>query len=340
MSVTTTSTLSSLTSYIQRTGLERAKPNLIYSDYGKKVSIPQKNSKTIKFRRYERISPTTGAQLATLRSLSEGVIPNNTTPSVTDYSASVAQYGQWFQFSDQAVWTNEVSVDTELMAVNSQNMSETSDCVVRDNLMAGTNVFRLTDAIGGVSGAARVNVAGPINAAALDKAIRNLKASDTKYWKDGINASTKIGTSAVRPSYVMLIHPYVEYDLEQVQGYKAVSDYGDQSGLLKGEVGAYKNIRFVTSTLAKYFPDSGATKAGTWSTTGTDSDVFACLLIGMDAYAVIDLASTSEIIYNPQSKTDKADPLNQFATLGWKAMLTALILNDNWILRFECVANN
>lgn len=340
MAVTTSSTLTSLTSYIQRTGLERAKPNLIYSDYGKKITIPQKNSKTIKFRRYERISPTTGAQLATLRSLSEGVIPNNTTPSITDYTATVAQYGQVFQWSDIAEWTNEVSVDTELMAVNSENMAQTSDCVVRDNLMAGTNVFRLTDAIGGVSGAARVNVAGPINAAALDKAIRNLKASDTKYWKDGISASNKIGTSAVRPSYVMLIHPYVEYDLEQVPGYKAVSDYGDQSSLLKGEVGAYKNIRFVTSTLAKYFPDAGATKAGTWSTTGTDSDVFACLLVGMDAYAVIDLASTSEIIYNPQSEKSKVDPANQYATLAWKAMLTALILNDNWILRFECVANN
>ena len=85
-----------------------------------------------------------------------------------------------------------------------------------------------------------------------------------------VGASNKIGTSSVRPSYVALIHPNVEYDLESVPGYKSISDYGDTSGLMPGEVGSYKNIRFVTSTLAAVFLDVGAAVSGTGkaSTTG------------------------------------------------------------------------
>jgi len=95
----------------------------------------------------------------------------------------------------------------------------------------------------------------------------------------------------------------------------------------------------VMSTEAKIFPDSGATKAGTKSTTGTYSDVYSTIIVGENAYAAIDLASTAKTHYVPIGQPDHADPLGQTATLGWTAMATALILNDNWILRFESVAS-
>ena len=338
MAATGTSTLSNLSSYVDRTGLERAKPLILYGEYGKKITIPQKNSKVYKARRYERIAPTGGTQSSNLRAMVEGTVPTNTTPTITDVSATVAQYGQYFIFTDQAQWVNEVSVDTELMSVNSQNMAETLDGVVRDNIQAGTNVFHLTDAIGGVSGAARSNVAGVINAAALDKAIRNLQGSNAVMVAPNLTASNKVGTSGIRAGYVAIIHPDVLYDLEQVSGYKSIADYG-QPATLKGEVGAYKNIRFVMSTEAKIFPDSGAAKAGTKSTTGTNSDVYSTIIVGENAYAAIDLASTAKTHYVPIGQPDHADPLGQTATLGWTAMATALILNDNWILRFESVAS-
>lgn len=341
MAVATSSTLSALTSYIQRKGLSVAEPKLIYATYGQKVTIPQKNSKTIKFRRYERFAPTTGAQLANIRLLVEGTTPTAITPSITDVTVNLSQYGSLAQYTDIASWINEVDVDQNLMARNSENMQHTVDLVYRDALMSGTNVFRLTDGAGGVSGAARANVIGSINAPALDKAIRKLKQQDAKFFKEMVGASNKIGTSSVRPSYVALIHPNVEYDLESVPGYKSISDYGDTSGLMPGEVGSYKNIRFVTSTLAAVFPDVGAAVSGTGkgSTTGTSADVYACLIVGQEAYAVVDLASAAEICYVPASAKDHNNPLGLWASLGWKAMCGAGILNDNWILRFECAAN-
>lgn len=341
MAVTTTSTYSNLSSYVSRKGLAVAKPNLIYNAYGEQYSIPQKNSSTIKWRRFERFSPTTGAQLAASRILVEGTTPSDTAGTVTDVTLSLSQYGFLTKWSEVAAWTNEVSVDQNLMERNSQNMSETVDCVTRDSIQAGTNVFRLTDDVGGVSGAARTDVDGKINATALDLAIRNLENSDAKYFSEMISASNKVGTSGVRPAYIMHIHPYVKYDLESVPGFKAVPDYGSYEGVMVGEVGSYKNIRFVQSTLAKYFADAGGAVSGLGlkSTTGTLADVYSCTLVGKNAYGVVNLASAAEIKYTPHTSVDHSNPLGQWASLGWKAMCGAKILNDNWILRFECAAS-
>ncbi|MEI6478596.1 MAG: N4-gp56 family major capsid protein, partial [bacterium] len=338
MAVTTSSTLSALTQYIQRKGLAVADPNLVIGEYGLKNSIPQKNSKTMAFRRYERISPTTGKDASTIKSLVEGTIPTDTQPTITTVTLTLSQYGNLFRVSDQAEWINEVSVDTELMARNSENMAQTIETVYRDGIMAGSAFGRLTDSIGTIGAGARTTVAGKINAVALDKVARILKGADAKFYTEQVDATTKIATQAVRKSYIAVTHPDVEFDLESVPDYVPAANYSSNSGLLKGEVGSYRNIRFVTSTLSKIFPDSGATKAGTKSTTGTDSDTYATLIFGKEAYTVVDLASAANIFYTPASSQDHANPLGQWFSLGWKAMCGSVILNDAWIYRLETVA--
>lgn len=339
MAVTTSSTLSPLVNaYVQKKGLARAIPALIYGMFGLMSPLPTRNSNVYKWFRYERVAPTDGKTLATVRSIAEGVAPTPSTPTRTPITVTLAQYGYWEQHSDVVDWINVEDVKSEIMSVVSENMGQTIDCVYRDGIQGGTNVFRLTDAIGGVSGAARVNVAGIINAQALLKAVRNLERSDAKYYQERINAGTGFGTTSVRPAYVMLIGPDVKADLENVQGYKPVSDYGDPSNAMENEVGSWKNIRFVMSTLAKVFPDAGAAVAGTVSTSASNSDVYSCILVGKNAYACVDMKSAAEIIVNDQSTPSKVDPLNQYGTIGWKAYSASQILNDNWILRFECVA--
>lgn len=339
MAVATTANYAALGAFINKAGLEVAEPLLQYSKFGKSITLPQKSSKVIKFRRYERIAPTSGKDAASLKSLVEGVVPSTSNPTVTDYSLTLSQYGNVMEFSDQAIWVNEVSVDTELLKRNEENKAQTIDSIYRDALMAGTQFGRLTDSIGTIGAGARSTVNGIINAVALDKVIRALKLNDAKFIKSIKGASTKVGTSGLRPAYIAIIDPQCEYDVERIQGFKSIADYPDSGDILEGEVGAYKNIRFVTSTLAKNFQDSGAAVgSGFKSTTGSNNDVYPVLIVAENAYACVDLASSSETIYNPQNKSDKSDPLNQFATLGWKAMSGSLILNDSWIYRLEVAA--
>ena len=64
-------------------------------------------------------------------------------------------------------------------------------------------------------------------------------------------------------------------------------------------------------------------------------DVYSCLFIGKEAYAVSELAGMGlEYIFKPVGAGD--DPLNQRWTSGWKSALVAGILREDRIIRAEC----
>ena len=61
------------------------------------------------------------------------------------------------------------------------------------------------------------------------------------------------------------------------------------------------------------------------------------MIIGKDAYGVIDVEGSSkpEMIVKPHGSSGTADPLNQRATSGWKALYTAMRLNELAMVRIE-----
>jgi N4-gp56 family major capsid protein len=67
-----------------------------------------------------------------------------------------------------------------------------------------------------------------------------------------------------------------------------------------------------------------------------NNDVYATLIFGANAYGVCPLAGNAmENIIKPLGSSGSADPLNQRATSGWKAITTTKILNDAWMIRIE-----
>lgn len=339
MAVTTTSTFAPLNSFIHRQALRVATPKLLHEAYGVKITIPSYNSTTVKLARYEAFAPTGGAQPASLRQLVEGVVPSDDTPSRTVYTITTAQYGMTLRISDVALIANEVQPAPSIQKRIAEVMARTNDSIVRDAILAGTNVFRLDDDLGSVSGAARANVIGKINTVALQKAFRNLDLSDAPQITGPIASSTKVNTTGVLPGYVCIIHPRVYFDARQMPGFdQAVKVY---TPTLPGEVGAFENIRFVSSTNAKVFADSGAAVSGTgkYSTTGTSADVYPCLLLGEESFACVKVADMARMIWIPPTQTDHLNPTGQYGTGGFKLMAGAGIINDNWILRIECAAS-
>ena len=107
----TTANYPALGVFVDRAALSVAQPMLTISNFGLKRTIPTKNSKVIKFRRYEKLAPTSGAQPGTLKSIVEGVTPSTVNPTPTDLSATLYQYGNLSQITDQAIWVNESDVD-------------------------------------------------------------------------------------------------------------------------------------------------------------------------------------------------------------------------------------
>ena len=63
------------------------------------------------------------------------------------------------------------------------------------------------------------------------------------------------------------------------------------------------------------------------------------MIIGKDAYGIVDIDGSSkpEMIVKPHGSSGTADPLNQRATSGWKALFTAKRLNELAMIRIECL---
>jgi len=328
-----------IASFFEKATLDVAKPLCTLEKFAVKKTLPKRNSKTMVFSRYERLAPLNGYASAVTKALIEGVVPTAVNPTRTDITVSLSQYGNLSENTDIATWVNESDVDSEVVARNSQNMVETVERVYWAGIVGGTTVQRLTDDIGGVSGVARVNVAGRINAVALNKALRTLRVNEALRVTSQLGASAKIGTQGVRDAYIAIVPSIVVFDLEQIVGYIPVTSYPSQDGVYPGEVGAYKNIRFIESNLASAFANAGASVAGTYSTGGSNSDVFAVMIFGKNAFATVELASSAETTYIPAGTKDKADPLGQISCIGWKAMCASVILNESWMLRMEVVAS-
>lgn len=66
--------------------------------------------------------------------------------------------------------------------------------------------------------------------------------------------------------------------------------------------------------------------------------VYATLVLGQNAYGVTDPKSNLENITKSLGSAGTADPLNQRSTIGWKALHTAKILVDEYMVRIETVS--
>jgi len=328
MTVTTTGTLPPGTqAFYDRNLLRRAQPAEVFGRFGQKRTLAQRSGNQIKFRRYSQLAPASTP-------LVEGVTPSGSNLAVTDILATLQQFGDYVTLSDLVSMTNQDPVVTEATDILGDQAGTTIDQSRRDALVTGTNVAYA----GGV--ASRALVSAKITATDLDRAIRFLKVQNATFMKEGMSGSDNVGSGAIRKAFIAVVHPDVEFDLEQVVGYRAVSDYGSMDGVMEDEIGAYKNIRFVSSTNAKIWSGAGAAGTTVLKNNGTNFDVYATLIFGADAYAVIPLAGAGMSTYvKPLGSAGTADPLEQRSTVGWKATTTTKILNDAWMVRLETGAS-
>lgn len=310
--------------YYDRNLLERAVPADIHGRFGQSRPIKMRSGNQIKFRRYESLTPATTP-------LVEGVTPAGSSLTVTDVTATLAQYGDYVTITDMVDMTNQDPVLTEAGEVLGEQGGTTVDQVRRDVLVAGTNVIY-------TNGVARNTLNTTITAVALRTAIRALNRQNAKFVRDMVMATTGIGTTPIRPAYIGLVHPDTEAELEQIAGYTPTTAYSSAMKAEEDEIGAYRNIRFFKSTNAKVFANAGLAIGadGMISTGGVNNDVYATLIIGANAYGICPLSGQAMVnIIKPLGSGGTADPLNQRSTSGWKATTTTKILNDAWMVRIE-----
>jgi N4-gp56 family major capsid protein len=313
-----------LQAYYDRNLLERAVPADVHGRFGQVRPIQTRSGNQIKFRRYEALAAATTP-------LVEGVTPSGNQITTTDVTATLAQYGDYIPVTDMVDLTNQDAVLTEVGMVLGEQAGFSIDQVRRDVLVAGTNVIYS-------NGAARNTLNTVLSSVALRTAIRYLGRQNGKYVRNIVKAGTAISTVGIRAAYIGLVHPDTEAQLESIAGYIPVTEYSDAMQAEDDECGSYRNIRFFRSTNCKVFTAAGAAVGtdGMISAGAVNNDVYATLIIAANAYGVCPLSGNAlQNIIKPIGSAGAADPLNQRATSGWKAITTTQILNQNWITRIE-----
>lgn len=305
--VTTDSGLSAENkTFYDRTLLESAKPNLIHSQFGQKRPIPKNGGKKIEFRRY-------GALPKALTPLTEGVTPDGRKLTVTAVEAEVHQYGDYVALSDVLDLT---AIDNNVLeatkAIGNQ-AGLTLDTITRNILQAGTNVQYCPKV--GATGTTAVTSRADIDATCkltvdeIKKAVATLKANNVP---------------KISGSYVAIIHPYAAYDLMSDPNWEEMHKYTTSDNMYEGEIGRIAGVRFVESSEALIVK------------TSTNPAVFCTLVLGENAYGITEVTGGGlKTIIKQLGSAGTADPLDQRSTVGWKAMQTAEILQQNYMIRIE-----
>ena len=282
--------------------LDIATPLLVHDQFGQKHPIPKNGGKTIEFRKYSPLAKATTA-------LTEGVTPDGQALNVSTITATVAQYGGWIKMTDMLLLTaidNNMVQATELIG---DQAGRTLDTITREVLNAGTNV-QYGDGSSKTQRTA-LTQSDKLTVEAVFRAVRTLKKGLAK---------------PIDGSYVAIIHPDVAYDLMTSDQWLDVHKYANTAEIYNGEIGKIGGCRFVETTEAKIFKDGGA--AGI--------DVYSTLFFGANAYGVTEVTGGGlEHIVKQLGSAGTADPLNQVASVGWKATKTAEILVQPYMLRVE-----
>lgn len=321
-----------VTEFYDKTLLERALPLLVHDKFGQRRPLPKNFGDTIKFRRYEALPANTSA-------LAEGVAGDGKLLDITDITATVAQYGDYIKMTDRVTLLNVENVVTEAVELIGEQAGLSLDTIVRDVLVAGTNVF-----YSGTASARNAVVATPTTTD-FDKIITLLKANNAKKFTQVIQGTDRFNTTPVPASYYAIYHPHLYKTLKGLSGWIPVEKYPKPEVAIEGETGAYDCIRFIETSNAWLSEGAGGSVGSSptvryHNVSGTNyADVYAIIVLAKDAYGITEIQGEGlKTIIKPLGSAGTSDPLDMITTVGWKAWIAAKILNDNFLVRLECAA--
>lgn len=261
--------------------------------------------------------------------LTEGSPPSDSALNITTVTATIQQYGAWVKLSDLFIHQSIDPTWTQTSELLGENAGMTIHTVLINVLAGGTNVRYASTA----TSRGTVTAAMPVTSTEIKKMVRALRRAKVKPYPDGF--------------FHGLIHPDTEYDIISDSEWKTPAQYGagiakdGGPDILKSEVGSIFDVRFMTSTDAPVF--SGEGLAGV--------DVYGTFIFGPAWFGVRDLSaqpmpnqgsgqpnSASVQLHTVPMTPDGAtrdDPLNQFATAGWKVSFVGKILQQERGVRLE-----
>lgn len=308
---------------------------------------------TLKWRRFEQATPTTTA-LTEITTASYGNGRSSITPTNTDVTALSAKYGQFYIITEEVDVLSVSGTSMEFAAILGESAGRSLNQLMR-NIMEDNATQRFAANVASTGAVHAIVTTGDLN-----YSINELNRLSARTFAPMSNGSVNVGTLPIMSSYWAICHPDVAHDVAGLTGFTSVEKYAGQVALVEGEFGFYgragKGVRFVSSEDSSVDANSGAAVSGAdLRTTGASViDIYTICIYGQNAFGSVGLGKKHtdgvyragdntggwEIISHARGSSGAADPLNEIATIGWKAWFGGAALNANWSRAIRVGATN
>lgn len=326
------STLTALLSaYLMMRVLKKHQADALYDKFAQSDPLPKNQGDTAKWYRYENLDEITSP-------VSEGVTPPPVTPRRTEVTCTVDQYIFWMPLTDQLV---DLDMDSRVVQNLQTKLSETAvlgiDTVKGNAYTAGANVVH---AAGAASRAEVDSVPTADDMVLIEKTLRN---TYTQHITERIVASTKIATEPVRRGYIGIFHSHLLPHFRKLTGWVDAKNY-PQNDAMPNEEGAIGEIRCLFTNHGIVAKNAATTAAsaeaqGFESDDGTNANVYLGIVFGTDALGTVGLAGQNmKVIVKLPGTGGPEDPADQRGSVAIKTYDGEVILDDDYIVRYECCA--
>lgn len=308
----------------EKEALRHTVPFIVLGRGSKGVTQPKNGTKTTKWR---RVVPYAAATTA----LTEGTPPAGTDFRYEEVSGTLVQYGGFTPITDQLADMHEAPILRDINIQNAEQCARTKEALMWGVLGAATNIV--------YSGTATTlaTVAAPLTRAEHALAVRTLSRNKAKMFTEIVTGGVKVGTFPIEAAFLAFTHTDCKDDIRSMTGFVPVAKYGNMKVASPHEFGSVDEVRYICSPDLDAALNAGqllTTQAGNISDAGTRADVYTTVIVGVDAYAQIQLAGKGS--YTPVVRMvgtpSASDPLAQTGSMGWKTYSDELILNQDWIV--------
>ena len=293
--------------FYERALLKRLLPALHAYDDAQKYTLPHNSGTTVNWRKFTSLAIPTAP-------LTEGVTPDGSSLSVMAVTAEAKEYGDYVVISNLLAKTGIDKAMTEGSVLCGEQAALLIDTVILDAMYATKSVM-----FAGGKATGTIAATDVIKEDDVKKVVLKLKQKNARRFSDGF--------------YHAIVSPEQAYSLMEAQGWIDAAKYGSIRKLLKGELGELHGVRFMESTNIKKI---GSEDDGAHGASSAKIDTADALIYGADSYGVVDMengAGKPGIITKDFGSSGTDDPLNQRASVGWRNLFVAKVLDDDAIIK-------
>ena len=294
----TTATLSpEVSTYYEKTFLKRADYEYILDQGGQKRTHATGEGRTVNFTRYTPLAINTTP-------LGEGSNPSISNITASTISMTLSEYGQTVQLSK---FLSLVSIDSgmkEKISLVGQNMGQTLNRLVRNELDNGTAFFA------NGKNTSTYAASDTFSASMIRGITRTLELANAPLYDDGM--------------YMGKAVPQSKYQLLGDTTWVNAKTYSDVKGLYKGEMGELYQVRWLLNKDAS----SGYGAASEASVIAA----FNTYVHGKDAFGVFDLEGDKPKLYILPNIVDGSSPAGRISKVSWAGSFATKILNSAWVV--------